>query len=174
MISYNKWHDDPIMLRWLARKDLIPPSQEELEKHYIAQEEFERKGLEWDRKENKMIEEYKRKQKEAIDKEKKETLSVGEGENYQPGVWDKKQLIHVKEESSDVQVIEQDISGKYIVDINEMDEQLMNIKEQKMLAPLKELLDLVNIEDYTLEKMNEKYRKDLVKKLTIKCLINDL
>ena len=38
MLSYNKWHDDPIMLRWLARKDLIPPSQEELEKHYIEQE----------------------------------------------------------------------------------------------------------------------------------------
>ena len=162
MLSYNKWHDDPIMVRWLARKDLIPPSQEELEKHYIEQEEFERRGIEWDRKENKLIEEYKKKQKKAIETEKNELKSIGEGDNFEPGIWDKSQLVKVQEEGSDVQVYETDISGKYIVDINEMDEKLMYLKEQKEMIPYKELLLSVNWENYTFEKMNEKYRKELV------------
>jgi len=146
------------MVRWLSRRELIPPSQEELEKMYIEQEEFERRGLEWDRKENKLIEEYKKKQKDALDRERKETKSIGEGDSFQPGKWEKSAtaLEKIKEEGSDVQVYEQDITGKYIVDINEMDERLMNIKEQKMLQPYNDILSLVNWENYTVEKMVER------------------
>jgi len=48
-------------LAWMQKRELIPPSQEELERRYLHTEDFERKGIEWDKKENKLLEEYKSK-----------------------------------------------------------------------------------------------------------------
>jgi hypothetical protein len=174
MYSFNKWHDEPLMQGWLQQRELFPPSQEELERRYIQQEEFQRRGIEWDKKENKLMEEYRKRRQYSIDKERNETGAKGIGEEFAPGVWDKKQLVEVKKEGkqqknyieTQLQQVENDIPkplGRYMVDLNAEDEKLMNIWEEKMLAPYEEVYDRVNWEDYTLEKMNERYRKEKVK-----------
>jgi hypothetical protein len=98
MYAFNKWHDEPLMISWLQQRELIPPSQEELERKYIQQEEFQRRGIEWDRKENKLIEEYRKRREYTIGQERKETGAKGIGEEYSPGVWDKKQLVKINNE----------------------------------------------------------------------------
>ena len=100
MYAFNKWHDEPLMLSWLQMRELIPPSQEELERRYVQQDDFERKALEWDKNENKLIEEYRRKREFSLGKDRKETGAKGIGLEYSPGVWDKHQLVQVKTEGN--------------------------------------------------------------------------
>jgi hypothetical protein len=98
MTSYNKWNDDPIMLGWLERRKLNAPTQEEFEQEYIKHEEFLRRGLEWDKKENAVLDAYRKKRQDAIDTEKKETKAIGNGENFEPGIWNRSQPMVVQEE----------------------------------------------------------------------------
>jgi hypothetical protein len=100
MTSFNKWNSDPVMLGWLERRRLNPPTQEELEQEYIDHEAFLRRGLEWDRKENATIEAYRKKRQEAIDAERKDTHALGSGETFEPGTWDRTQPMVVQEESN--------------------------------------------------------------------------
>ncbi len=52
--------------------------------------------------------------------------------------------------------------GKYITDMNAEDEAKMDVWEQKMLEPYLEVYKLVNWDDYNLEKMNDKFRRERV------------
>lgn len=170
--GFNKWDDDPYMLSWLERRRNIPPTQEELEKMYLDNEEFQRRGLEWDRKEQALIDEWKRKQKEALDKEKKETKAIGEGNNFSPGAWDKNPpqipasdsaLVEVKEEKRLVEGAST-LPGKYIMDFKEEDEKYMKKLEEKYLEPYKELHNKVDWSKYSFEKMLERrIQKDVQK-----------
>lgn len=169
--SFNKWDDDPFMMSWLQKRRLVPPTQEELEKMYIENEEFQRRGLEWDRKEQAMIDEWKRKQKEAIESEKKETKAIGEGETFTPGVWDrnkeilnsKNALVEVKEEKSLIEGAST-IPGKYIMDFKEEDERWIEKKRQEALQPYLELAKKVDWSQYTIEKMPERNQAYMQKK----------
>jgi NADH:ubiquinone oxidoreductase subunit len=102
MVSFNKWHDDPIMLGWLERRRINAPTQEELEQEYIKHEEFLRKGLEWDRKEKALIETYRKKRDEALESERNETKALGSGEDFQPGSWNRTQPLVISEESNSI------------------------------------------------------------------------
>lgn len=164
MESFNKWSDDPIMTGWLQRRRLTPPTQEELEKMYIEQEEFTRRGLEWDKKENELLEAFRKKQREALEKERKETKSIGEGKDFQPGIWEKTQLVEVKEQNQQVMEGKSSIPGKYIMDFNKEDQEWMDRREQKMLQPYNEMAALINWDQYDLKHMNLKYYNE-VKKL---------
>jgi hypothetical protein len=182
MKSFNKWDDDPFMLSWLQRRRQNPPTQEELERMYIEQEEFQRRGLEWDRKEQAMIDEWKRKQKEALDSERKETKAIGEGETFSPGVWDKNtakidsfanyqpnQLIEVKEEEKRIVEGASTIPGKYIMEFREEDEKWMERRRMKMIQPYVEFAKDIVWTDYTFKAMNERYiQKRIEKKKEIK------
>jgi len=182
MKSFNTWDDDPFMLSWLQKRRITPPTQEELEKMYIEQEEFQKRGLEWDKKEREMIEAWKSKQREALEKERKETKAIGEGENFEPGSWDKKkqmenksfsertllmtnQLVEVKEEEKRIVEGTSTLPGKYIMDFREEDEKWMKQREEKMLQPYEEIAKTIDISKYTFESMNEKYRRDSANKL---------
>jgi hypothetical protein len=182
MKSFNTWDDDPFMLSWLQKRRITPPTQEELEKMYIEQEEFQRRGLEWDKKEREMIEAWKSKQREALEKERKETNAIGEGENFEPGSWDKKkqlenksfsertllmtnQLVEVKEEEKRIVEGTSTLPGKYIMDFREEDEKWMKQREEKMLQPYQEIAKTIDFSKYTFVAMNEKYRKDSLNKL---------
>ena len=98
MYAFNKWHDEPLMLSWLQMRELIAPFQEDLERRYVDQENFERNALEWDKKEKLQIDEYKRRREFSLGRDRKETGAKGIGEEYSPGIWDKKQLVQVKSE----------------------------------------------------------------------------
>lgn len=181
MKSFNTWDDDPFMLSWLQKRRVTPPTQEELEKMYIENEEFQRRGLEWDKKERELIEAWKSKQREAIEKERKETNAIGDGVNFEPGAWDKmkkieenldethllmtNQLVEVKEEEKRVVEGCSTLPGKYMMDFREEDEKWMRRREEKMLQPYNEMAKDIDITQYTFEKMNEKYRKDTANKL---------
>jgi hypothetical protein len=182
MKSFNTWDDDPFMLSWLQKRRLNPPTQEELEKMYIEQEEFQRRGLEWDKKEREMIEAWKNKQSEAIEKERKETNAIGEGDSFEPGSWDKKkklqgnsyaerallmsnQLVEVKDEEKRIVEGTSTLPGKYIMDLREEDEKWMKRREEKMLQPYLEMAKDINFSKYTFEAMNEKYGRDKSNKL---------
>jgi hypothetical protein len=181
MKSFNTWDDDPFMLSWLQKRRLTPPTQEELEKMYIENEEFQRKGLEWDKKEKLLLEAWKNKQKEAIETERKETNALGEGENFEPGAWDKKitigdsfskkmlsmanELVPVKEEEKNIVEGTSTLPGKYMMDFKEEDEKWMKRREEKMLRPYNEMAMKIDFSKYTLEKMNEKSRKDQALKI---------
>jgi hypothetical protein len=182
MKGFNRWDDDPMMSSWLQRRRVYPPSQEELEKLYIQQEELQRRGLEWDRKEQAIIDEWKKRKQEAIEKERKETKAIGEGENFEPGVWDRKnskqvevqalfeekqsdlvpqnQLVEVKEEKRIIEGLS-DIPGKYIMDFKEDDEKWMKRQEEKRLAPYKEIAKKVDWSNYSVEKMVERRNQEL-------------
>jgi hypothetical protein len=172
MKGFNKWDDDPFMMSWLQRRRDVPLTQEELEKMYIENEEFQRKGLEWDKKEQAMIDTWKKKQQEAIQSERKETKALGEGENFSPGVWDRQigkkfntqnALVEVKEEKALIEGAST-IPGKYLIEFKEEDEKWMQKKELEMYKPFKEILDKVDWKDYTLEIMVEKSNKELAEK----------
>jgi hypothetical protein len=181
MKGFNRWDDDPMMSSWLQRRRVHPPSQEELEKLYIQQEELQRRGLEWDRKEQAMIDEWKKRKQEAIEKERKETKAIGEGQNFEPGVWERKnskqaevqalflekeshlvpqnQLIEVKEEKRIIEGMS-DIPGKYIMDFKEDDEKWMKRQEEKRLAPFKEIAKKIDWSNYSVEKMVERRNQE--------------
>jgi hypothetical protein len=181
MRSFNTWDDDPFMLSWLQKRRITQPTQEELEKMYIENEEFQRRGLEWDKKEREMIEAWKTKQREALDKERKETGAIGEGENFEPGSWDKikklenksthshllmaNQLVEVKEEEKRIVEGCSTLPGKYMMDFKEEDEKWMKRREEKMLQPYAEMAKDIDITQYTFEKMNQKFRKDTTNNL---------
>lgn len=166
--GFNKWDDDPYMMSWLQRRRQNPPSQEELEKMYLDNEEFQRRGLEWDRKEQALIDEWKKRQKEVEDKERKETKALGTGETFEPGVWERKKidkeenaLIEIKEEKALMEG-RSTIPGKYIMDFREEDEKYIKRKEEKAIAPYKELAKQVDWSKYSLENMIERRKnKDL-------------
>jgi hypothetical protein len=179
MKGFNKWDDDPLMSSWLQKRRVHPPSQEELEKLYIEQEEFQRRGLEWDRKEQAIIDEWKKRKQEAIERERQETKAIGEGDSFEPGVWDRKsrtteknnpllvekasisdlaiynQLVEMKEEKRIVEGMS-DIPGKYIVDFKEEDEKWMQKQNEKKLAPYKEMSKNTDWSNYSVEKMVER------------------
>ena len=150
--SFNKWNDDPIMLGWLERRKINPPTQEELEKIYIEQEEFQRRCLEWDRKENLLIEELKKRKNEALENERKETKSIGEGDNYRPGLWDRSLPVKITEEKQLVEGVSK-MPGKYIVDFLDEDEKWMKMREQKMLSKFNEAMKNTDLVEYTEEIM---------------------
>lgn len=150
--SFNKWNDDPIMLGWLERRKINPPTQEELEKIYIEQEEFQRRCLEWDRKENLLIEELKKRKNEALENERKETKSIGEGDNYRPGLWDRSLPVKITEEKQLVEGVSK-MPGKYIVDFLNEDEIWMKMREQKMLSKFNEAMKNTDLAEYTEEIM---------------------
>jgi hypothetical protein len=183
--SFNKWDDDPIMLGWLQKTRHVAPTQEELEKIYIEQEEFARRGLEWDRKEKNLLEEWKKRNQEALKKEQKETNSIGSGDNFQPGSWDKikkpliknieetaltvqDQLVEVKEEEKRIIEGTSSIPGKYMVDFKAQDEKWMENKLAIRSAPYLEISKQIDWSKYTLEEMvNRSNAKTLEKRQEI-------
>jgi hypothetical protein len=171
MIAHNKWHDDIFMKAWLEKRRDVPPTQEELEKMYIQLEEFQRKGLEWDRNEAKLMEEFRKKQKEAIEKERKETGAIGDGKNYAPGIWDKTQtkkmieknntqLVEVKENSTELVEGASTIPGKYHMELYDQAINYYKNEYEKSLEPYRQMELRVDWSNYTLEKMVEKYHQD--------------
>jgi hypothetical protein len=171
MKSFNKWDDDPLMLSWLQKRRAVPPTQEELEKMYIEQEEFSRRGLEWDRQEQAMIDAWKSRQQAAIAQERKETGAVGEGENFQPGLWNRKiekvessgkELVQVKEEETRVIEGMSTIPGKYIMDFREEDEKWMQRQREKKSAPYMEISKQIDWSKYNCENMVERHNKNLM------------
>ena len=52
--------------------------------------------------------------------------------------------------------------GRYVTDLNAEDEKKMAIWEQKMLEPYLEVYKQVDWDEYTFEKMNERYRRECV------------
>jgi len=154
--GFNKWDDDPFMLSWLQMRRMVPPTQEELEKMYIENEEFQRRGLEWDKKEKALIDEWKKLQKGAIDAERKETKSIGDGVNFSPGVWDRqpsKALVEVKTEEKALIEGASSLPGKYLMDFKYDDENYIKKKTEELNRPYMELAKKVDWQEYTLEKM---------------------
>lgn len=170
MKFFNSWDDDPIMMGWLQQKYHAPPSQEELEQKYIEQEEFVRRGMEWDRKEQEWIEAWKNKQKEAVESEREETQAIGDKETFEPGKWNK--LISqtenslVKKEDELIKIKEEELEGssnlpgKYIMQFHDQDLEWMKRREEKMVQPYKDFAATVEWKDYTLEKMTQKCNKE--------------
>jgi len=191
MKGFNKWDDDPYMMAWLEKRRVNPPTQEELEKLYIQTEELQRRGLEWDRKERALIDEWKKKQQEALEKERKETKSIGDNESFQPGSWDRKkieaqkenqnslsssdslnsslirsdQLVEVKEEKRVVEGLS-NIPGKYIMDFREEDEKWMQRRYEKLSRPYKEIADQIDWSKYSFEAMVERGHKENLERKT--------
>ncbi len=167
MKGFNKWDDDPIMLGWLQKRRAIPPSQEELEKMYLENEEFQRRGLEWDRKEQAMIDAWKKKQTEAIEAERKETKAIGEGDKFEPGLWDKKltnnsnrnnlaksnMLMEIDNEPKALVEGASTLPGKYIMEFREEDEKWMMKKKQEMIKPYQDVIEKMDLNEYTFDKM---------------------
>jgi len=167
--SFNKWNDDPFMVSWLQRRSLNPPTQEELEKMYIEQEEFQRRCLEWDRKEQNLIDEFKRRKSEALEKERKETKAIGEGENFRPGVWERTQPIKIEEINKELVEGVSKMPGKYIVDFLDEDEKWMQMREKKILDKYEEKLKNIDLTPYTIENMAQKeYYENINKKKEVK------
>jgi hypothetical protein len=160
MTSFNKWTDDPVMSGWLSQRRQIPLTQEELEKIYIEQEEFARRGLEWDRKEQAILEEYRNKRKNAIEEERKETKAIGEGPDYSPGVWERTQLVEIKEEPKEVLEGMSNIPGKYMADFREEDLAWIKRREIKMNSHLIKLAEQVDWSKYSIEKMSERFHEE--------------
>ncbi len=164
--SFNKWNDDPFMMSWLQRRRLNPPTQEELEKMYIEQEEFQRRCMEWDKKEQMMIDEFKKRKNDALEKERKETKSIGEGENFKPGVWERTQPLKVDEnESKELVEGVSRMPGKYISDMLDDDEKWMRIREKKMFGKMEERLSSIkDLSIYSEENMTQRYYEENFKK----------
>lgn len=163
--AHNKWDEDPTMLAWLQYRRQTPPSQEELEKIYIEQEEFERRGLEYDTKQNKLLEEYSKKRNKAISDERQETGATGIGNSFSPGKWE---LEKVEQKQSLTVLVENKLSeiptwdvmecenlyglkGKYFIDFENDDKIYMENKDQKYLAPYNERLKEIDVRSYTPE-----------------------
>jgi hypothetical protein len=182
--GFNKWDDDPLMSGWLQKRRAIPPTQEELEKMYIEQEEFARRGLEWDRQQQAMIDAWKSKQKEALEKERKETGAIGDGMSFEPGAWNRKiektenislnnstidpgqELVEVKETEGKVIEGQSTLPGKYIMDWRIEDEKWMEQQKMKKLKPYLEIEKQIDWSEYTLEKMVERNNKNTLEART--------
>ena len=176
MKSFNKWDEDPTMLGWLQFRRQNPPTQEELEKVYLLQEERERRGLEWDRKEAKIINEYKNKNKLANNEEKKMTGSTGEGNNFMPGKWDPKRKdssLAELENNSLINTPKWDLleyenihglKGKYMSDLHLENEAWMENQTEKRFAPLNKALANINMNDYSLTTMSTKFNMQRLEK----------
>lgn len=159
MTSLNKWQEDPTMQGWLQGRRENPPSQEELEKIYIQEEELVRRGIEWDKKERKLIEEYRKKRENALMEEREETKAIGEGENFQPGSWQKgdtRDLITKETELTEYENIH-GLKGKYYMDFKEEDEKWIKEQEEKRLAPLQKVYDMVDLSNYSTTAMSDRY-----------------
>lgn len=75
----NCFHQDPHFLGWLRRNELLPPTPEELEKLYLEHDSFIQRGIEWDKEQQALIDEFNRKKKELDDKFDREDVSkIGE------------------------------------------------------------------------------------------------
>lgn len=182
--GFNKWDDDPLMSGWLQKRRAIPPTQEELEKMYIEQEEFARRGLEWDRQQQAMIEAWKSKQREALEKERKETGAIGDGDSFQPGAWNRKiektesislnnssiepgqELVEVKETEGKVIEGQSTLPGKYIMDWRIEDEKWMEQEKMKRLKPYLEIQKQIDWSKYSLENMVERNNKNTLEART--------
>jgi hypothetical protein len=175
--SFNKWQDDPFMSSWLQKRRVNPPTQEELEKSYIELEDFQRRCLEWDKKENKMLEDYRKLNQKAIEEEKKDTKAIGIGENFRPGVWEKTQPIKI--EKNEIENIEgvSKMPGKYISDMLDEDQLWMKARENKLLKKIDDALMVVDKSKYTIEIMaqrnfNENIKNRKESKIKIKQMTN--
>ena len=62
--SHNKFHIDVHFTAWLHKRDLIPPSPEQLEQLYIDHDAFIERALNWDKEQKEMIEAFDRRKKE--------------------------------------------------------------------------------------------------------------
>lgn len=166
--AFNKWDDDPTMQSWLQFRRESPPTQEELEKIYIQQEEYERKGLEWDRKEQKLIEEYKFQRNKAINAERKETGSIGEDLKFEPGKWKSQNALSEIDYKSqqlaelpkwDVMEYENiyGLKGKYLVDFHNDDKEWMEKKCEQRLLPYQKVLDVVDMSQYNEVTMSKRH-----------------
>ena len=166
--GFNKWEEDPTMQGWLQGRREQPPSQEELEKIYIFQENLERKGLEYDKKEQKLIEEYSLKRKRAIEKSRSETGAKGIGVNYEPGSWleeiNTSLTITQKNELAELEIPKWDVTeyknmygltGKYYVDFDRDDIEYRNQIFNRMMSPLYEKLEKLDPGEFTQEKLIE-------------------
>ena len=180
MKGFNSWEEEPLMTSWLRRQRFTPITQEELEKMYLDQEEFIRRGLEWDRKEQALIDEWKKKQREAIDNERKETKAIGEGSEFTPGTWDRKpkteistqadseqknltiknELVETKEEKKIVEGASS-LPGKYIIEFHEEDRQWIKRQDDKMMAPFMPLINSIDWSKYTTETVAERHYKQV-------------
>lgn len=174
--SFNKWNDDPFMMSWLQRRRLNPPTQEELEKMYIEQEEFQRRCLEWDKKENLLIEEYNRRKNLALENERKETKALGEGDTFRPGIWDRNLPLKINErESKELVEGVSKMPGKYIVDFLDEDEKWMQMREKKILDKITDKLNSIDLTIYTDENMAQKaYFENMNKRKVYKLKIKEL
>jgi hypothetical protein len=172
--AFHKWEEDPTMQGWLQGRRDFPPTQEELERNYINQENMERNGLEWDKKEQRLIEEYNNKRRQAISVERRETGAIGENNNFLPGKWkgENKALTNLSEKS--LAIIEHAISelpkwdvtdynnlyglkGKYIVDFDNDDLEYRKRIDQKRIEVVTKVIAQVNMDEFTPSKMSEKY-----------------
>ena len=64
----NRFHQDPHMVGWLRKNEMIAPTPEQLEQMYLDHDAFVERGLEWDRSELKMIRAWEEKKKELDEK----------------------------------------------------------------------------------------------------------
>jgi hypothetical protein len=151
---------------------------------YIEQEEFARRGLEWDRQQQAMIDAWKSKQQEAIEKERKETGAIGEGDNFEPGAWNRKiektekisfnnstispgqELVEVKETEGKVIEGQSTLPGKYIMDWREEDDKWMEQQRMKKLQPYIEMAKQVDWNQYSMELMVERNYKNTLEART--------
>ena len=75
------------------------------------------------------------------------------------------ELVVVKEEEKNIVEGTSTLPGKYMMDFKEEDEKWMKRREEKMLRPYNEMAKDIDFSKYTLEKMNEKSRKDQALKI---------
>jgi len=59
----NKFHIDPHFIGWLRRNEMLAPTMEELEKLYLKHDAFIERGIQWDREQEMIIEEWDRKRR---------------------------------------------------------------------------------------------------------------
>lgn len=138
--GFHKWDEDPTMQAWLTGRRENPPSQEELERIYLRIENLERKGLEWDKKEQLLIDEYNKKRKEALEQSKAETGAIGEGNNFIPGIW--------KSSNDSNSLDDNESSNKSIINIKNV----TNV-DSRLLANLN--TSLANLSEESIARINE-------------------
>ena len=60
----NKFHQDVHFVGWLRKQETFAPTPEQLENLYLEHDAFVERGIEWDRKELKMIRDWEEKKKQ--------------------------------------------------------------------------------------------------------------
>ena len=75
--STNKFHQDPFFIGWLRRQDMIPPTPEELEQHYLEHDAFKERALQWDKNEELYIREWDARKAELDAKYEERQLNSG-------------------------------------------------------------------------------------------------